>query len=127
MAWKYFKLEEFACKCCGENSFDPTLIDLLEDGRERLGVPFVIPSGYRCPKHNAAVSSTGKNGPHTTGRAVDIAIHGYQAFDLIEWALSTGKITGLGIHQRGDMKKRFVHLDTLPRDELRFRPTVWSY
>lgn len=128
MAWRHFTIDEFKCKCgCGENQIDVTLIDLLEAGRIKLGFPFVITSGYRCQKHNAEVSSTGKDGPHTTGCAVDIAIHGFKAFALITWALSTGRITGIGINQRGNMAKRFVHLDTLPRDELRFRPTVWSY
>ena len=45
--WKNFRLEEFACKHCGENKIEHELIDKLQSLREDLGFPFVISSGYR--------------------------------------------------------------------------------
>ena len=125
MAWKHFKRDEFACNCCGANQINDRFVDELDEMREQLGFPFVIRSGYRCPAHNARVSETGENGPHTTGRAVDIAVNGANAYRLIAAAIQHG-FTGIGVSQKGDHKRRYIHLDMLV-DEGRFRPTVWSY
>jgi len=126
MPWTFFKLSEFACLCgCKANLIQHDFVDKLEHLREALGFPLVVRSGYRCPAHNARVSTTGATGPHTTGRAVDVAVFGRQAFLLIEQAMLDGEFTGVGISQRGDQARRFIHLDDL--SEERFRPTVWSY
>jgi len=93
--------------------------------REQLGFPLRITSGYRCPTHNQRVSTTGVAGPHTTGLAADVKIYGREAHALIAAAMAAG-FTGIGIKQKGDMSRRFVHLDILDSTE-RFRPTVWSY
>lgn len=126
MTWRHFQLAEFACACCGGNQISRELVDLLDNGREALGFPFRIRSGYRCPRHNDRVSSTGVNGPHTTGQAVDLGLYGGEAWRLLSWAMDQRVFTGIGISQKGDLHRRFIHLDTLAHPE-RFRPTVWNY
>jgi len=94
-------------------------LDRLQQLRSRVGFPFQITSGYRCPDHNAAVSRTGRAGPHTTGQAVDIAVNGPQRFEIMAEFAKFG-FTGVGI------AKTFIHLDTLAADEAP-RPTSWTY
>ena len=96
----------------------------VEQLRSESPFPFPVTSAYRCPEYNEKVSSTGKDGPHTTGRAMDIGVSREQAYDLIKWATIFG-FTGIGINQKGS--GRFVHLDDLPNKEGQPRPTVWSY
>lgn len=126
MVWADFTLEEFACNCCGENFIKASFIDQLQRLRTEAGFQFIINSGYRCPKHNRRVSSTGLSGPHTTGRAADVKVSGSQAYQLIALALEHG-FTGIGIKQGGDWSQRFVHLDNLEDSEDRSRPRVWTY
>jgi uncharacterized protein YcbK (DUF882 family) len=92
--------------------------------RQSLSFPFVVSSAYRCPDYNDKVSTTGRDGPHTTGRAIDIQVLGEQALDLLSCARSHG-ITGLGVKQHN--KGRFLHLDDLEPGLKRPRPWLWSY
>ena len=124
MTWRYFKADEFACRCCGLNLIDHQFVTELDDLRHALGFALPISSGYRCPKHNAKVSSTGANGPHTTGRAADIAVDRTRAYELLRVAMRMN-FTGIGVQQKGAY--RFIHLDNLPDTALHPRPTVWSY
>lgn len=118
--WRYFTLAEFACKHCKANEMTLGFITKIDALRRDVGFALPVSSGYRCPEHNARVSSTGRTGPHTTGRAVDFAVQGEQAHILILVALKSG-FTGLGVQQKGG--GRFIHLDDLSTG----RPTVWSY
>ena len=120
MTWKYFKLEEFACKCCGENKISPRLVDILDELRLRVGSPLPVSSGYRCPAHNALTSYTGEDGPHTTGLAVDLHVDRKLAYDVLRVAFELG-FTGIGVQQKGSA--RYLHLDLLKDG----RPTIWSY
>lgn len=124
MHLKYFSIGEFACKHCGENKIDPTFVKELDDLRHRYGKPLVVTSGYRCPDHNAKVSSTGRTGPHTTGHAADLAVDRSDAFRLLRIA-TTMRFTGIGVQQKGS--GRFIHLDDLPSTAGTPRPTIWSY
>lgn len=100
-------------------------LEKMDALREKVGFPLIITSGYRSPQYNASVSSTGETGPHTTGKAADIAIRGHQAHALLKTALELG-FTGIGISQKGE--SRFVHLDTLENGEQGApRPWIWSY
>ena len=92
----------------------------LDQIREELGKPLVLTSAYRCPKHNLAVSSTGEYGPHTTGRAVDIAAAGRLKYQIVEAAKARG-MTRIGIG------KNFIHIDALGRDEGFPDFVFWSY
>lgn len=120
---KYFKMEEFACKCCGKIIMDSKFLEILDSIREEYGKPLKVTSGYRCPKHNQEVSSTGPNGPHTTGKAVDLQCSGTDAYKLTEIAYKHG-ITGIGVRQSGLHPSRFMHFDIL---EGATRPWIWTY
>jgi uncharacterized protein YcbK (DUF882 family) len=100
-----------------------SFLQKLDAIREDYGQPIIISSGYRCSHYNKQISSTGTDGPHTTGRAVDIPVHGEEAVRLMQVALKYG-MTGFGVKQKGPFNKRFIHLDDL---ENGLRPTMWSY
>jgi zinc D-Ala-D-Ala carboxypeptidase len=118
--WKNFSLDEFRCQCgCGHVSIYSDLLDLLQSARDVLG-PLQITSAYRCPSHNAAVSSTGEDGPHTTSKSVDLHVSNSQhRKTLIDYFAS--KVNGLGI------AKTFIHIDILTSDEVPHRPNCWLY
>ena len=125
--YKFFKPDEFLCHCgCGRGPQDMnhTFMLRLDLLRRWVGKPFRVTSGFRCPDHNAKVSKTGRAGPHTTGRAVDIAVARGTAYDVIV-LVKQASMTGLGVAQKG--KGRFLHLDDLPDAPGQPRPTVWSY
>lgn len=127
MSYDYFSDDELRCKCgCGSAYMDDAFMRKLVSLREKMGFPFHLTSAYRCPMHNEAVSHTGREGPHTTGRAVDIALFGGQAQLVITNAGMHG-MTGIGVKQKGDYNSRFIHLDDLPNDPHQPRPWVWSY
>lgn len=117
--WNHFELSEFNCKCCGENKMDEEFITKLDALREAYGKGLKVSSGYRCPAHNSRVSSTGPNGPHTTGLAVDFAVDRADAHKLL--ALAAPLFRGIGVNQKGS--GRFLHLDDIQEG----RPTAWSY
>lgn len=123
MSWKYFKRTDFDC-ACGKctNLIDDQLINSLDELRERVGFPLIVSSGYRCPEHNQRVSSTGPSGPHTTGRAVDLAVSHDKAWFVLSEAFRMG-FTGIGV--KGHGSGRFVHLDAIADEKI--RPRVWSY
>ena len=122
---KNFTRQELSCRHCGELHMPVEDIDRLQRLRDKVGHVLIVSSAYRCPQHNNAVSKTGRDGPHTTG-AVDIAIHGPEAFHLVVAALALG-YTGIGVQQTGPLEKRFIHLDSLPDAEGSPRPFIWSY
>ena len=118
--WKNFALDEFKCSCCSKVKIDAAMIDLVQSARNELG-PLSITSAYRCPSHNASVSSTGENGPHTTGHALDIGVkdsrHRKQLIDYF-----ATKVTGLGV------AKSFIHIDQLTYEHgFEMRPNAWKY
>ena len=127
---KHFKPAEFACRCgdCGStgNEMNMNFIYALNHLRERQGSPMIITSGYRCPAYNRRISSTGFDGPHTTGRAADIGVSGERAFHLIQQCCLGGWMRGIGINQKGPHEKRFIHLDDLEGPG-HPRPRVWTY
>ena len=69
----------------------------------------------------SAVSKTGANGPHTTGKAVDISVRDSQhRKQLIDYF--SPQVQGLGI------AKSFIHIDILfEEDGFPGRPNSWVY
>lgn len=126
IALRHFSLAEFGCRHCGLAQMHDGFLARLDGLRDLLGAPLGVTSGYRCPAHNQAVSSSGPNGPHTTGRAADLRVHGGAALRLVALAEQLG-FTGVGIHQHGPQAERYVHLDDLPAGADRPRPWLWSY
>ena len=120
----HFTDAELFCKCgCGmlpERDF----MDKVEKLRVKVGFSLPVTSAARCPKRNVAVSGTGLDGPHTTGRAIDFGVQGQQALMVLRYALDLG-FTGIGVNQKGG--KRFVHVDDLPNTMGQPRPWLWSY
>ena len=118
--WKNFVLDEFKCSCCSKVKMDAAIIDLVQNARNELG-PLSITSAYRCPSHNASVSSTGEAGPHTTGHSLDISVKDSQhRKELIDYFAT--KVTGLGI------AKSFIHIDNLTHEHgFNMRPNAWKY
>ena len=122
---KNFTREELACHHCGQMHMPQADIDRLQRLRDRVGHFLKVSSGYRCPTHNNAVSKTGHDGPHTKG-AVDVLIHGPEAFHLLVAALAEG-YTGIGVNQIGKLEGRFIHLDAIDDSVKSPRPALWSY
>jgi len=118
--WCNFTPDEFRCSCCNRLEISSDIMDLLQTARNELG-PLQITSAYRCPSHNSSVSSTGENGPHTTGMAVDIHVSNSQhRKQLIDYFAT--KVTGLGI------AKTFIHIDLLTYEHgFEMRPNAWKY
>ena len=122
---KNFSNKELACSCCGDNKMNKETLIALQRLRDAIGKPMSLSSAYRCPVHNDKVSSTGKEGPHTTGKAIDILCSGKFAYEILSCAMIRSSIwKGIGISQKGKHSSRFIHLDTIDSDN---RPWVWSY
>ncbi len=74
---KFFKFEEFCCRCCGglppavRENIEALVTEVLDPARERYGKPICVNSGYRCARHNAAVGGVA-NSQHMKGEAADI-------------------------------------------------------
>lgn len=98
-------------------------MDRLELLRRKIGEALMVTSGYRSPAYNAAVSQSGSAGPHTTGRAVDIACDGVFAYRLVPLARELGFV-GIGLRLHG--ASPFIHLDDLLGREWP-RPRMWTY
>ena len=115
---KYFKREEFACKCgCGTNEIVDQFIEQLDDARAIAGVPFHITSGYRCPDHNKSVGGASESA-HTSGMAADIAVTDSRTRFLILSGLIQAGFNRLGI------AKTFIHADMDPAKD---PDVVWLY
>ena len=130
MTWSspFFTEEEMRCQCgCGQDGMHSEFMEKLTSLRADWGQPMVVTSAYRCKNHpiEAKKIAQGKPpGTHESGRAVDIAIQGEDAYNLLCAALGHG-FSGIGVNQKGSA--RFIHLDDLTRDEGWPRPTIWSY
>ncbi len=131
--WRFFSYETdpmLACpcgQCDNPQGMDSEFMRKLDNLRAKLNVPIQVNSGYRCPAHNAIVSTTGEDGPHTTGRAVDVALIGSRVWDAMPHFKGMG-FYGIGLRQAGDHDARFVHLDDLEAAETHGpRPWVWTY
>lgn len=118
--YRYFSFDELVCKCgCGRADMDYNMMIQLEQVREVVDVPFRVTSAFRCPEYNMRVSTTGLFGPHTTGKAIDIACDAWLRARIMEVAYEYGA-------RRFGVAKNFVHLDwLLPEDG--FPAAVWSY
>lgn len=123
---EHFSEYELKCKCgkCEFPGMDLEFMNLIETIRvdPDWQKPMRVSSAYRCPAYNTQVSSTGENGPHTTGQAMDFLVSGKDAHKLLGLAMDYG-FTGIGISQKGPHSSRFIHLDNLTLN----RPWIWSY
>ena len=124
MSFKYFTDSELRCSHCQQNRMDGYFMEKIEALREELGFPFIVTSAYRCPRHPIEARKK-LSGAHSTGQAIDLAVHGENAYRLLSGALRAG-FTGIGVNQKGN--SRFIHLDNIKSSEgSRLRPWIWSY
>ena len=126
--WPYFSLEELKCRCgkCNStgNEMDNQFMQRVVIIRQKLNIPFIVNSAYRCPAYNNKISSSGVHGAHTTGKAIDLSIRGEDAIAVLKEALLLN-IEGIGIQQKGE--NRFIHLDSCTVGDRLPRPMIWSY
>ena len=104
---KWFRKEEFACKCgCNEDfEVDPKLLVLLDKIRDYIGNAITVTSGYRCKAHNESLGSK-ESSQHRKGTAADIQLAYHQpsqVADIAELMLEGGG--GLGRYTT------FTHVD----------------
>ncbi len=108
---KNFNLREFQCRCCSQAKVSSRLVERLQQLRDRVGVPVMVTSGYRCPTHNRNVGGA-PNSFHPQGLAADVRTGRHTPRELARLGEQLG-FNGIGIYSN------FVHLD------LRSTPARW--
>lgn len=125
--WPNFTYTELRCKCgkCKSDGseMNQAFMDKLQALRTRYGKPMPISSAYRCPAHPVEARKAAP-GEHTMGFAVDIAVQGAPALELLGLAIAAG-FTRIGVQQKGS--GRFLHLGMAPTGGRLPSPTIWSY
>jgi len=131
LRWPNFAFKELACSHSRECFIDPEMMDHLQAVRDQYGRGMSITSGYRDATHPIEAAKTDADGnprpgAHYTGKAIDIAVRGGDAYRVLALALAEG-FTGIGVSQKGG--NRFLHLDMIePDDNFHVpRPSIWSY
>lgn len=95
--FKYFKLDEFDCPCCGANRMDLETVARLDRARELSGVPYAITSGFRCAARNKKVGGS-DNSTHLIGKGADILTPtSAMRYKVVSGLLSAG-FTRIGIY-----------------------------
>lgn len=121
-AYPNFSEAEFRCRETGRCDMDAEFMSRLQALRSMIGQPFVINSGYRDPSHSAERNKT-RPGAHAHGCAADIKCNGQLAWLILAFASRLG-FERIGVHQKGPMDGRYIHLDTWTGGA---SPTVWTY
>tara|TARA_R100000656_G_scaffold64203_1_gene49241 strand:- start:42 stop:452 length:411 start_codon:yes stop_codon:yes gene_type:complete len=123
--WPNFSFNEYKCSSHGGVKISPVVLDFIQAYRNILKKGVSINSGFRCPEHNNSVSSTGEDGPHTTGYAIDISTNTQTQYQLLRFVFSYNpQPLGIGI------AKTFTHIDFCSadmNDKFLIRPNVWRY
>ena len=129
--WPNFSFNELACQETSDCEMNESTMDRLQALRSEYGRGLRISSGFRSALHSIEAKKKDpegnpRPGAHATGRAIDIAIRGEDAYMILSLATSLG-FTGIGVSQKGD--SRFLHLDDIQTaDNFHApRPSVWSY
>lgn len=100
---RFFSLEEFECPCCHRVMLHPLLLQKLSLLRDKINLPLLISSGYRCKKENRKVHGV-KASYHIFGLAVDVQVPSMDMVDLRLYAINTS-FGGIGLYDN------FLHLD----------------
>ena len=119
MKFKYFNYEEFDSPDIQGSGqlMSNELISMLEVARKKYGKSIVINSGFRTPRHNAAVG--GKlTSSHLKGLAVDISCTNSTDRFLLEGILREVSFTRIGIGST------FIHVDI---DKEKEQKVLWTY
>lgn len=119
---RFFKPKEFQCKCgkcgLGYGMMDEKLLRMLDELREKAGIPIVIGSAYRCKEHNDAISEAVEDSAHLKGKAVDIRCNDSATrFKILKAAFEVG-------FRRIEPRETWVHVDvdeSKPQDVVFYR------
>ena len=113
---KYFAESEFnrCIPSCSMEDMDDEFLLLLDELREKCGIPLVISCAYRSREWDLSKGRSG-NSAHTKGKAVDIIYNSSStAYAIVKNAID------LGINRIG-IGKNFIHIDnddSLPQNVL---------
>lgn len=108
---KYFKKDEFKCKCGGKycNGFpaepNEKLIKVADRVREHFGNKTIVSSGVRCEKHNANVGGVA-NSRHRYGKAMDFTVSGMSASTVLAYVQKQPEI-----RYAYAIDSNYVHMD----------------
>lgn len=119
MTLKYFKREEFICKCgCNKNLINGELLEMLDEARGFAKIPFIINSGYRCENHPE--SKKKPTSSHIKGLAADI-----KCTDGKTRAIMVDALVHVGFERFG-LHKSFIHAD-IDKGKGKASPVIWLY
>lgn len=110
---KYFKKEEFRCRCGGRycDGFpvqpERELLLLADRVREHFGSPMVVSSGVRCKSHNANVGGAAAS-RHMRGKAMDFTVRGKTASEVLAFVRSQPEV-----RYAYAIDGNFVHMDII--------------
>jgi len=116
---RYFNYSEFDSPDVQGSGqmMDKTLLEMLDEVRDKFDKPIHITSGFRTPAHNEAVGGV-ETSSHLKGLAVDIACtNGTDRFDLLNCILDVG-------FSRVGIAKNFIHIDI---DFEKAQGVTWIY
>jgi len=114
---KYFRPDEFSCRCgCGLNNINEQLVGALDMARKDAGIAFGISSGCRCATHNRHVGGVADSA-HVGGFAVDIQVRNSADRLRIIKALTR-------YFDRIGLDRNFLHVDIDPSKP---GPALWLY
>lgn len=107
---RYFKREEFKCKCgkhCNgfPKEMDEKLIRTADRVRAYFGKPAIVSSGVRCEKHNKAVGGVA-NSRHLLGKAMDFRVKGLPAASVLAYVQSLTEV-----RYAYAIDKNYIHMD----------------
>ena len=103
---KYFKEDEFFCKCGCGMSVSMDLKNRLDRARDIAQTPFRLNSAARCLEHNRRIGSKDTSS-HVKGLAVDIAYSSHMQLTKIIYGLTKVGFNRIGVNEA----KSFVHAD----------------
>ena len=99
-----------------ENNMNKDFLFVLDEAREFAGIPFVINSAYRSPKHPLSIKNPSSS--HIKGLAVDIkATDSVTRFKIVKALIEVG-FTRIGIADT------FIHVDL---DLDKTQNVIWTY
>ena len=88
---KNFTRKEMKCQHTGQCLLDPNFLQSLQKLRTLYGKGMRVTSGYRSPEHPIEAKKD-HPGSHTFGQAVDIAVSGHAAYDLVLSASALSRV-----------------------------------
>lgn len=108
---KYFKKEEFTCKCgCGSNNIQLKVVKVADEIREHFGKPAIVNSATRCVKHNKEVGGV-VNSRHLVGKAIDLYIEDVDGGTLVNYTKQLVTQGKLRYTYRISANGNAVHID----------------